>query len=338
MELDPVFIRALRLLHSTSKESGIQLKAMLDESIRMKKNPGLQPSKITAPAPQQSKDANVKDNDRRNLDKLKRDLSELVPESKKPRIHSPARSSPGLAPSGGFSKSHTPSPTPTPTPPNHGDHQSGGNSSADELDLDVDLEGLNDLCCSICKTLNQGNGNKLMECHTCQNLYHQECHKPAISNQEADDPRLVWNCSNCSGPKVPKVAHSSSKISSSKTSKVSTMQPLKSARPTSGRSDLSSSAVFKRTDTSKSHGAPSNSASGGKPAGMAALAATYKGSSGSSTSSNLKSSSRSGTHGSSFGHSKTSSGSSSTTSSSSTIMSADKRLQLMKKKAAQRKK
>ena len=55
-----------------------------------------------------------------------------------------------------------------------------------------------------------------MECHTCQNLYHQECHKPAISNQEADDPRLVWNCSNCSGPKVPKVAHSSSKIPTSK--------------------------------------------------------------------------------------------------------------------------
>ena len=69
MELDPVFIRALRLLHSTSKESGIQLKAMLDESIRMKKmgqemKSGLQPSKITAPAPQQSRDAHVKDNDR----------------------------------------------------------------------------------------------------------------------------------------------------------------------------------------------------------------------------------------------------------------------------------
>ena len=118
--------------------------------------------------------------------------------------------------SSGFSKSHTPSPTPTPTPPNHGDQPSGGNSSADELDLDVDLEGLNDLCCSICKTLNQGNGNKLMECHTCQNLYHQECHKPAISNQEAGDPRLVWNCSNCSGPPVTKVAHTTSKLPSSK--------------------------------------------------------------------------------------------------------------------------
>ena len=52
-----------------------------------------------------------------------------------------------------------------------------------------------------------------MECHTCQNLYHQECHKPAISNQEAGDPRLVWNCSNCSGPPVPKVTHNSPKIS-----------------------------------------------------------------------------------------------------------------------------
>ena len=60
MELDPVFIRALRLLHSSSKESGIQLKAMLDESIKMKKNPGLQP-KITASATQQSRDVHVKD-------------------------------------------------------------------------------------------------------------------------------------------------------------------------------------------------------------------------------------------------------------------------------------
>ena len=61
MELDPVFIRALRLLHSTSKDSGIQLKAMLDESIKMKKNPGLQPTKITAPATQTNREAHVKE-------------------------------------------------------------------------------------------------------------------------------------------------------------------------------------------------------------------------------------------------------------------------------------
>lgn len=339
MELDPVFVRALRLLHSTSKESGMQLKAMLDESIRMKKNPGSAPSKMTVPATQQGRELHLKDNtDRRNLDKLKRDLSELVPDSKKPRLHSPARSSPGITASGGFSKSHTPSPTPTPTPPNLVDHPSGGNSSAGELDLDVDLEGLNDLICQICKTLNQGNGNKLVECHTCQNLYHQECHQPVISNQEAGDPRLVWNCSNCSGPPIPKVTHPSTKLASSKPPKISSsLQGLKSTRPTAGRNDISSSGVFKRTDTSKSHGGTSASVSGGKPAGMAALAATYKGSSGSGGSSGLKSS-RSGSLASNFGHSKSSTGGSSSSSTSNTMVSADKRLQLMKKKAAQRKK
>ena len=95
--------------------------------------------------------------------------------------------------------------------------------------------------------------------------------------------------------------------------------------------------VFKRTDTSKPHGGNSAPVSGGKPAGMAALAATYKGS-GSGATSSLKSSSRSGNLGSTFGHSKSSTGGSSSSSTSSTIMSADKRLQLMKKKAAQRKK
>ena len=61
MELDPVFIRALRLLHSTSKESGMQLKAMLDESIRMKKNPGSAPLKMTAVAAPQGRESHVKE-------------------------------------------------------------------------------------------------------------------------------------------------------------------------------------------------------------------------------------------------------------------------------------
>ena len=39
-----------------------------------------------------------------------------------------------------------------------------------------------------------------MECHTCQNLYHQECHEPVITDQEVADPRLIWNCSKCVKP------------------------------------------------------------------------------------------------------------------------------------------
>ena len=36
VELDPQFIKALRLLRSKSKDSGAQLRAMLDEAIRFK--------------------------------------------------------------------------------------------------------------------------------------------------------------------------------------------------------------------------------------------------------------------------------------------------------------
>ena len=61
-------------------------------------------------------------------------------------------------------------------------------------------QSLNDCTCCICKSFNQENGNKLMECHTCQNLYHQECHEPVITDQEVADPRLIWNCSKCVKP------------------------------------------------------------------------------------------------------------------------------------------
>ena len=65
------------------------------------------------------------------------------------------------------------------------------------VELDMNLEGLGDCTCCMCKSFNQEIGNKLMECHTCQNLFHQGCHDPPVSNEEANDPRLVWNCSEC---------------------------------------------------------------------------------------------------------------------------------------------
>lgn len=84
---------------------------------------------------------------------------------------------------------------------------SGGNSpdhdpDEDDGELNINLEGLNDCTCCVCSSFNQENGNKLMECHNCQNLYHQECHVPPVSNEEANDPRLVWNCSGCTKSNV----------------------------------------------------------------------------------------------------------------------------------------
>lgn len=332
MELDPVFVRALRLLHSRSKDSASQLRAMVDDCLRQ----ATSPLNTSAPRSSSSSTSSTKkesDNNKRSLDKLVRDLSELVPANKKSRMDSP-----------GSTKSHTPSPAPT--SPGFFEKgstgsrsvQSGSSSSAEDLDVDLNLEGLNDCTCYICKSFNQENGNKLMECHTCQNLYHQECHIPMVSDEEAADPRLVWNCSDCSKTikKVsPTVKTSSSSVS--KPSKSSSISGIKSARASPSKLDIqSSNTVFKRVDQK---GGSSSSTSGGKPAGMAALAASYK--------SNLSApvvapktvappsrSGRTGLGASSLASSSTSGSSSA----SSTLMTADKRLQMMKKKAAAQRK
>lgn len=36
-------------------------------------------------------------------------------------------------------------------------------------------------------------GNQLVECQECHNLYHQDCHKPQVTDK-VNDPRLVWYC------------------------------------------------------------------------------------------------------------------------------------------------
>lgn len=40
-------------------------------------------------------------------------------------------------------------------------------------------------------------GNQLVECQECHNLYHQDCHKPQVTDKEVNDPRLVWYCARC---------------------------------------------------------------------------------------------------------------------------------------------
>ena len=134
---------------------------------------------------------------KKDLDRLKKDLSELTerpPDAKRSRLDSPALSS----------ASHTPSPTPPPSRGEAGDmdmeHDEEDFSEAGDStgDLEMNLEEQFDCSCCVCKSFNQESGNKLMECSSCQNLYHQECHIPPVSNEEASDPRLIWNCSKCS--------------------------------------------------------------------------------------------------------------------------------------------
>lgn len=39
-----------------------------------------------------------------------------------------------------------------------------------------------------------GARNRLLECSDCHMLYHQECHKPIVTNQDSFD---TWVCQNC---------------------------------------------------------------------------------------------------------------------------------------------
>jgi len=248
VELDPLFIRALRLLHSKSKESDVQLKSILDESIRQRKA-GLP---INIPVPQvtaSSSGSNVKEKEK-NLDRLKRDLSQLVPgvPNKRPRIDMQPVDMPASSSGKMSSSSMTPSPTASLV------------VEEDTGDMDIDFQSLNDCTCFICKSFNQEPGNKLMECHTCQNLYHQKCHDPVISDEEASDPRLIWICSTCKPVQQtapPKSSISGLSKSSSKSSSGSrlTSSSSSSSLPVDKRLQM----IKKKSSSSSSSGNGSGS-------------------------------------------------------------------------------
>lgn len=69
----------------------------------------------------------------------------------------------------------------------------------DTLALEI-LE--DDLTCVICKGMDVGARNRLVECQECHSLYHQECHVPHILDSQIDVPKQVWYCSNCSKSQV----------------------------------------------------------------------------------------------------------------------------------------
>lgn len=81
---------------------------------------------------------------------------------------------------------------------------------------DIDCTSLS---CVVCKRVEQSAGNEIVECQECHSLYHQECHKPSLANENVRDPRFVWYCSTCTSKRkkiklTAKIALSSSSTSS----------------------------------------------------------------------------------------------------------------------------
>merc|ERR1711892_1279802 len=268
VELDPHFIKALRLLRSKSKDSGAQLRAMLDDAIRQKKGLGPAPrspsvskqhSRSVSSDRAVDKDRSEKDK-KKDLDRLKKDLSELADkptDPKRARLDSPALSS----------ASHTPSPTPPPSRGEGGDASDGGGSEVEFGDLEMNLEF--DCSCCVCKTFTQESGNKLMECSSCQNLYHQECHAPPVSNHETSVPGAKPAASTPvvkeeKKPEKDKSSKSSiSSGSSIKRSSSSSRHKPSPAKSDSGRgSSVTGSSGSSKSKSGSSSGASSSSGTG----------------------------------------------------------------------------
>ncbi|VVC88457.1 unnamed protein product [Leptidea sinapis] len=51
-----------------------------------------------------------------------------------------------------------------------------------------------DLTCVVCRQIAVQAGNRLVECDACHSLYHQDCHKPVISD---NDMSSGWQCATC---------------------------------------------------------------------------------------------------------------------------------------------
>ncbi|XP_056422099.1 integrator complex subunit 12 isoform X2 [Hyla sarda] len=200
-ELDPVFLKALGYLHSKSKDSAERLKALLDESLCKGLDSGYRPPqkdiepKVILPKPKSDvKTSNSstagsilkplptekvkKEAEKRSSDKMKVDVSDPVDLPKKPRLEKPeVRSSPVTVPN----TKDIPIP----------DLSSFDETSADDFAMEMGL------ACVVCRQMTVFSGNQLVECQECHNLYHQDCHKPQVTDKDVNDPRLVWYCARC---------------------------------------------------------------------------------------------------------------------------------------------
>ncbi|XP_047364095.1 integrator complex subunit 12 isoform X3 [Vespa velutina] len=185
LELDPQFTQGLRLLHSTNKDSAEQLRALLDEIIKQKYGPSKMLSNVLHKKYMMEEPV-LSDHSSSSSSKKSKSSSKHSSKSSKNSspVNLPARD----------------------TPPEI-------IQSDDTLALEI-LE--DDLTCVICKGMDVGARNRLVECVECHSLYHQECHVPHILDSQIDVPRLVWYCSNCTKSQAPKERSSPKTVIESK--------------------------------------------------------------------------------------------------------------------------
>ncbi|XP_053628501.2 integrator complex subunit 12 isoform X1 [Cherax quadricarinatus] len=325
LELDPLFRRGLRLLHSRSRDSVDQLKAIVDEAVRQRQGKTIPPmskdpfslrrespiprSKPGSPIPVSiSKREEIKKDMERKLSM--RDDDMIMP--KRPRLDSPSAF-----------KSHTPSPTPSIKSESSSRSRKSDESESDTDMNDLAMEIMDEVNCTVCKSFEVSPRNRLVECQECHSLYHQECHKPLVTDQEVNDPRLVWYCAKCTKTLKKQTAMVNTSGSSS----------------LSGTRGVGGGGIPSMSSGGKSGGSHSRPTTSPPTKGLSSLSRLSPFANLSSASGrNLGGSNNSG--GNNNGSNKSSLSSSSSSSSgkssapSNSMISAERRMHLMKKKAA----
>lgn len=242
-EVDPVLKKAVKLLHSSNPSSAAELRLLLDEALKLRYGPEKMISK--------------------NMTQRMMDDETNFPGRATPQP--PAQT---MATDEIINLTNSPDKVPSDSPDTIADSDDGsaGGLAMSGVVNTGDTGDFGDLNCCVCGEMVFTATNRLIECSKCGALYHQECHKPPITNEEAaDDQEHIWQCDNCcSKPSTSRSAATS--ISTPTVVIPDEPMPLanktKSSVPSSRSSTSSnSSSPFYKPEASSSTNASSSSSS-----------------------------------------------------------------------------
>ncbi|EDW67654.1 integrator complex subunit 12 [Drosophila virilis] len=245
-EVDPVLKKAIKLLHSSNPTSAAELRLLLDEALKLRFGPEKMISK--------------------NMTQRMMDDEANFPGRATPQP--PAQP---VATDEIINLTNSPDKVPSDSPDTIADSDDG---SAAGLAMSGvvntgDTGDFGDLNCCVCGEMVYKATNRLIECSDCGALYHQECHKPPITNEEAADDQVhIWQCDTCCNKPSTSRAAASMALPVATPTVVIPDEPMplapktKSSVPSSRSSTSSnSSSPFYKPEPSSSTNASSSSSS-----------------------------------------------------------------------------
>lgn len=178
IDFDPSIKLCLKYLHSSAPDSTEQLRLTLDDHIRQTHGSG-------------------------------KTLGNVLP---KKYLNEEKMESPRIKHKSDKSSSNKTVPIPQQSPQQIQIPERDDDDSVMDGELAFDLLE-EDLTCAVCRQIAVQAGNRLVECDACHALYHQDCHKPVISD---NDIGSGWQCASCLNSQSFSAAYSSKVSSTSK--------------------------------------------------------------------------------------------------------------------------